>query len=122
MKTRITTPTACCRVAVTRADITPPVGFYHRMWGAATHEQATGVHRPLFATAFRAVGPRDNTQSPVFIVALDHCLMWTQDCAEFRRAVCTVAGLSEEQLLVTFSHTHAAGLLDPSRQDRPGEK
>lgn len=119
MKSRITTPTACCQAAVTRADITPPVGFYHRMWGAATHEQATGMHRPLFATVL-AIGPRDNTQSPAIIVALDHCLMWTHDCAEFRRAVCAVAGLSEEQLLVTFSHTHAAGLLDPSRHDRPG--
>ena len=31
-------------------DITPPVGIYHRMWGAATHDRATGVHKPLLAT------------------------------------------------------------------------
>ncbi len=119
MQPRITTPTGCCRVAVQRADITPSVGFYHRMWGAATHEQATGVHRPLFATVL-ALGSMEAASSPVVIAALDHCLMWARECFEFRRAVCEIAGLSDEQLLVTFSHTHAAGLLDPSRHDRPG--
>lgn len=119
MKTRITTPTGIGRAAIARADITPPVGFYHRMWGAATHEQATGVHRPLLATVL-AVGPSDAAQPPAVIVALDHCLMWARDCADFRRKVCMISCLAEEQLLVTFSHTHAAGLLDPSRGDRPG--
>lgn len=119
MKQRITTPTGCCRAAVKRADITPPAGFYHRMWGAATHEQATGVHRPLFATVL-AVGSMETSQSHVVIVALDHCLLFARECAEFRRAVCNIAGITDEQLLVTFSHTHAAGLLDPSRHDRPG--
>ena len=44
------TPQALCRAGVARRDITPPVGIYHRMWGAATHDRATGVHRPLLAT------------------------------------------------------------------------
>ncbi len=39
-----------CRAAIARCDITPPVGIYHRMWGAALHDRATGVHRPLEAT------------------------------------------------------------------------
>ena len=45
------TPTSRCRLGVARCDITPPVGAYHRMWGAARHDRSTGVHRPLTATA-----------------------------------------------------------------------
>lgn len=40
----IDTPQSICRAGVARRDITPPVGIYHRTWGAATHERATGVH------------------------------------------------------------------------------
>lgn len=119
MKQRLTTPTSVCQAAVARADITPPAGFYHRMWGAATHEQATGVHRPLLATVL-AVSSTDVSQPHVVIVALDHCLLFARESAAFRQTVCAMTGLAPEQLIVTFSHTHAAGLLDPSRSDRPG--
>ena len=46
----VDTPQSRCRQGVAKCDITPPVGIYHRMWGAATHERAAGVHRPLTAT------------------------------------------------------------------------
>src|SRR5438093_6459168 len=46
----VNTPQSRCRFALAWADITPPIGIYHRMWGAAKHERATGVHRPLRAT------------------------------------------------------------------------
>ena len=49
--TRVTRRRAGAGVGFARADITPPVGIYHRMWGAALHDRATGVHRPLTATA-----------------------------------------------------------------------
>ena len=48
--TEVNTPQSRCHFALAWADITPPVGIYHRMWGAAKHERATGVHRPLRAT------------------------------------------------------------------------
>src|SRR2546425_6477070 len=48
--TEVNTPQSRCRFAVAWADITPPAGIYHRMWGAAKRERATGVHRPLRAT------------------------------------------------------------------------
>ena len=48
--TRVKTPMSRCRAGLGTADITPPVGIYHRFWGAARHDQATGVHRPLRAT------------------------------------------------------------------------
>jgi hypothetical protein len=34
-----------------RRDITPPVGIYGRWWARAVQAGATGVHRPLTATA-----------------------------------------------------------------------
>src|SRR4051812_37167032 len=46
----VDTPQTRCQAGVSRGDITPPVGIYHRMWGAAMHDRATGVHRPLLAT------------------------------------------------------------------------
>ena len=39
------------RIGVARRDMTPPEGIYARMWGAATHDFADGVHRPLCVTA-----------------------------------------------------------------------
>ena len=39
------------QIGLGRRDTTPPSGIYARMWGAATHDLATGVHRPLSATA-----------------------------------------------------------------------
>ena len=38
-------------IGVGREDITPPVGIYARNWGAAKHDVAEGVHRPLTLTA-----------------------------------------------------------------------
>lgn len=119
MQTRLKTPTSRCRAALVHADITPPVGMYHRMWGAATHEQATGIHRPLRASVL-ALAPLESASPTVLIVALDHCLLFAKESDEFRRAVCEQTGIAREHLLLTFSHTHAAGLLDPCRADRPG--
>ena len=45
--------TTHCRFGVARRDVTPPVGIYARSWGAATHEVAEGVHRPLHGDGSR---------------------------------------------------------------------
>ena len=39
------------RIGVAREDITPPVGIYARSWGAAVHDVAEGIHRPMTVTA-----------------------------------------------------------------------
>ncbi|NBX48092.1 MAG: hypothetical protein EBT22_13125, partial [Chloroflexi bacterium] len=54
--TTVLTPTSRVRLGHARVDITPPVGIYHRMWGAARHDQSTGIHRPLLADAI-VLGP-----------------------------------------------------------------
>lgn len=121
MITTVETPSSRCRLGIARMDITPPVGIYHRMWGAATHECATGVHRSLFASAavFAGIDDADGAD-PFVLVALDHCLFWPAEMAELRAAVIQAHGLQPQRLLVTFSHTHAAGLMDRSRSDLSG--
>jgi hypothetical protein len=54
--TTVPAPTSLLRLGHARVDVTPPVGIYHRMWGAAGHDRATGVHRPLVADVL-ALGP-----------------------------------------------------------------
>jgi hypothetical protein len=113
-------PQATCRAAVARRDITPPVGIYHRMWGAATHDRATAVHRPLFATALVLEPQQAPSTSQHVLVAIDHCLLRANDMAQLHSAVCAAAGLTPHALHIAFSHTHAAGLMDRSRAALPG--
>src|SRR5258708_38352470 len=49
MKT-VEMPQTRCRAGVARGDITPPVGIYHRLWGAAVPDRAPGIHGPPPAT------------------------------------------------------------------------
>ncbi len=126
-------PQAICLAGVARRDITPPVGIYHRMWGAATHDQSTGIHRPLTCTAL-AIAPlapseqatekqeyrEHDLQRAQIILAVDHCLLWEAELTALMSRVCSGTGLRADQVQVAFSHTHAAGLMDPARSDLPG--
>jgi hypothetical protein len=62
--------TTHCRFGVARRDVTPPVGIYSRSWGAATHDVAEGVHRPLTATA-AVFAPLAGDGPTLALVALD---------------------------------------------------
>src|SRR5262249_40690402 len=98
------------------------VGIYHRMWGAATHERATGVHRPLTATAliFRAAQGTIGSDTEQIVVALDLCLLWAKEMDDLLGAISAGVGVPRAQIAVTFSHTHAAGLMGLERQNLPG--
>lgn len=116
-------PQSICRFGFARCDITPPVGIYHRMWGAATHDQATGVHRPLTASAliFQSMNhePGDPCTQQV-VIALDHVLLWAKEMDSLLNHVASDTGLSKEQITFSFSHTHAAGLMGLERTSLPG--
>lgn len=116
----INTPQARCRAGVARRDITPPVGIYHRMWGAATHDRSTGVHRPLAATALVLESQERTSPGRQMLVAIDHCLLRANDMAQLHSAVCRTSGAAEHELQIAFSHTHGAGLMDRSRAALPG--
>lgn len=105
-----------------RCDITPPVGIYHRMWGAATHDTSTGIHRRLTATAlvFQSLTGEAGDDSEQILLAVDHCLLWHREMDYVLDCIAEGAGVSRQRIVVTFSHTHAAGLMDIERAALPG--
>jgi len=114
-------PQSHCQAGVARRDITPPIGIYHRMWGAATHDRSTGIHRPLTATVLIMRPTNAEAASkPVVFVAIDHCLLWNREMNELLDRVSTSSGVERNQIVVFFSHTHAAGLMGHERVDLPG--
>jgi hypothetical protein len=119
-QTTVPTPTARCRVGLSHVDITPPSGIYHRFWGAAKHDQATGVHRSIRATVLVLSEDSDSEMGESVVVALDHCLFRPDDMDQFREETCRELGISTSQLTVTFSHTHSGGHVTRSRSGLPG--
>lgn len=99
--------TTHCAFGVARRDVTPPVGIYARSWGAATHDVADGVHRPLTATA-AVFAPLAGDGPTLALVALDlGWLPYAPDELSLRAAVLERTGLDAAALLVQMSHTHA---------------
>jgi hypothetical protein len=116
----VDTPQTRCRAGVARGDITPPVGIYHRMWGAATHDRATGVHRPLLATLLRLEPLEGSPEQRRLMVALDHCILDGSEIRRIQDTVGTAVGLAREHVHITLSHTHGSGWMSRSRADLPG--
>src|SRR5438876_8523288 len=102
----VTAPQGICRFGIVRCDITPPVGIYHRLWGAATHDRATGVHQPLTATAlaFRAHDQPPGPDTDQIIIAIDHCLMWARVMVTLLLSLAKSTGLPAQQILLAISH------------------
>ena len=74
---QVDTLQASVEFGVARRDVTPPVGIYLRLWPRATEDRATGVHRPLTATAvvLRNAAGVANEADEQIIVAIDLCLL-----------------------------------------------
>jgi hypothetical protein len=96
----VDTPQTRCRAGTARGDITPPVGIYHRMWGAATHERATGVHRPLLADVLWLEPLADGPAQGQFVVALDHCILEKAEVDRMSAAICRATGVAPAQVQV----------------------
>ncbi len=112
----VDTPQSRCQAGLARADITPPVGTYHRLWGAALHDRSTAVHRPLLATALwlEPLTPEPGASDSRLLLALDHCLLDREDIDRIRQAA------GPGQVHVTVSHTHGSGWMSRSRSHLPG--
>jgi len=113
------TPTSHLRFGLARTDITPPVGIYHPMWGAARHHRATGIHRPLTAEAM-AFAPLSDDGQPFLRLQLDHIGMTAEHHKALLDSVSAATGIAAESIVTTFSHSHAAGLFAPDRIPLPG--
>ena len=122
--THVDTPHSRVCFAAGCEDITPPAGIYHRMWGAATHERAEGVHRPLaaYVAVFAPVhsSAAESSSPPTAIISLDHCLLGREEMDQLIAAVEQATSFSAAQLLFTFTHTHGAGLMSLDRVHLPG--
>jgi hypothetical protein len=114
------TPQSIVRCGVARCDITPPVGIYHRMWGAATHERAAGVHRPLLASALVLAPVNEQDQRRLVIITLDHCLLGESEIGLLQAYLQHGAHCFIDDVLITFTHTHGAGLMSLDRANLPG--
>ena len=118
---QVDTPQSRCRFALAWGDITPPANIYHRMWGAAKHERATGVHRPLRATAAVFEGLKSaGTAHRQILLALDHCVLGVVEHRQLVAHITQATGQAAESILVVFSHTHGAGLMGLERASLPG--
>ena len=110
-----------CRAAAVTVDITPPKNMYHRMWGAALHDQAAGVHQPLEVNLlWLKSSATAAVDTDVLLLSVDHCLFWAADLEPIKQSLSAETGLDPEQIVIYFTHTHAAGLMDSSRAEIPG--
>ncbi|MCB0125608.1 MAG: hypothetical protein KDE58_25310, partial [Caldilineaceae bacterium] len=113
------TPTSHLQFGLARADITPPVGIYHPMWGAARHHRATGIHRQLTAEAM-AFAPIDGRGPTMLRIQLDHIGMTVPHHQALLAHITAATQIPANQIVTTFSHSHAAGLFAPDRVHLPG--
>ena len=99
--THVDTPQGICRFGIARADITPPLDIYFRMWGAARGERATGVHRPLLATVIIfQPAERQADDAVQIVVALDHCLFGTEEMRRLLARVTERSAVPEDAIEV----------------------
>jgi hypothetical protein len=109
-------------IGVAREDITPPVGIYCRNWGAAKHDTAEGVHRPLTLTALTMQS--DRQAKPLVLVDTDLIAWWADLSFErkFRHRVLEELDLDAPHYIFGCSHSHSVPpLCDPEPQWQGGE-
>ncbi|EAQ80650.1 hypothetical protein [Blastopirellula marina] len=105
---------------IASADITPPIGVYSRCWGAAEHDVAESIHRPLTITALTLRADHDS--SP--LVYIDADLGWWQTLEtfqEFQANVLNEFSLAPEDFLFGLTHTHASPPLAKLDPGLPGQ-
>ena len=106
-------------IGVARQDITPPVGIFARSWGAATHEAAEGIHRPLTLTCLTFQATADD--EPLVLIGAD--LGWwrsNEDEWAIRGPVLETMKLDAARLMICLSHTHAGPGLQVENASRAG--
>lgn len=97
-------------IGVARADITPPVGIYARNWGAAKHDVARAIHRPLTLTAL-TLATAAGGQPQVLVEADLGGWSSPQNYRDFLSRLCKELSLEPANLIFALSHTHSAPVL-----------
>jgi neutral ceramidase len=87
-------------------DITPPLGTLVN--GDFITHYATSIHQPLFAKALVL----ENAGNRIAICVVDICAMRRSLIDEIKRLVEKYTGIPKEQVLISSTHTHAAGSVE----------
>lgn len=108
-------------IGFARRDITPPFGIYGRMWGASTHDESEGTHKPLLVTAmaFR----QSISDKPAVLVGVDAASLGDlagREGQEIRNAVLADLNILPSHLMLACSHTHSSPWAARSRAHMPG--
>ena len=115
-------PSFAGHIGIARSDITPPIGVYSRNWGAAKHDVAESIHRPLTLTALAL---STNSQGAPSLVFVDVDLGWWKTpstFAEFQQRVLDELSLDPAQFIFALSHTHAGPPLMQPDDSLPGSE
>ncbi|MEC3878454.1 hypothetical protein [Parapedobacter sp. 10938] len=106
-------------IGTSQVDITPPLGIYARNWGAADHDVAGGVHRPLLLTcmAFKT----DSGTHPMVLIGADFGV-WRSaaDGRAIRSAILEEFSLPAGCLMFCLTHNHAGPVLSRDESSKPG--
>lgn len=87
-------------------DITPPLGTVIN--GDFTSHYAYSIHDPLYAKAIVL----QNDQIIIAFVVVDICLMQKEFIDELKKEIFSQTGIPPEHVLVSATHTHAAGSVE----------
>ena len=107
------------RIGIARIDITPPIGVYSRNWGAAKHDVAEVIHRPLMLTAVTLTPLNGGTT----LILVDADLGWwktPQTFQNFQKRLLELMQLDSAQLIFALSHTHSGPPLMEPDDSLPG--
>jgi hypothetical protein len=101
------------RIGIAREDITPPVGIYSRNWGAAKHDTAKSIHRPLTLTALTLASSPGG--DPLILVDADLGWWGTLELfSRFQERLLKELSIESSRVVFALSHTHAsAPLIEP---------
>jgi hypothetical protein len=89
------------------------------MWGAARHDRATGIHQPLQCDVL-VLAPLAGDRGIVVRAEIDLCGLAQAQHHRLVEALSDAAGVPLDQVILTYSHTHAGGWYVPDRIPLPG--
>ncbi|MCO5071751.1 MAG: neutral/alkaline non-lysosomal ceramidase N-terminal domain-containing protein [Rhizobiaceae bacterium] len=113
--------TTLFKCGVGRADMTPPVGIPHILWGARTIDLSQSIHLPLRATALCL----ENDGDRVLVCDLDVTGLPTDVCDEMRASIERETQIPAAKISIGATHTHSAPVWNAettngSSPDMPG--
>jgi hypothetical protein len=90
------------------------------MWGAARHDAATGIHRPIQADVLILEPHNGAAEERVARLQLDLVGLTNEQADRLIANLAEASGTSSARCLITYSHSHASGFYVPDRVSLPG--